>query len=276
MKSRPFLWLVRRELWEHPAIVIGPLVAAGLFLAGALVRMSSARIDGVRFSFDVVGSLPFFAQPDNFVTLLVTLVGAMVAFFYGLDALHAERVDRSILFWKSLPVSDRRTVWAKAATLVVVMPLVVFAAVIVVIVAMRVFAWMLGGGAGFENAAPLLPTVANVAYGLFVLALWYAPVHAWLLLVSAAARRAVFLWALLPPLLLMLAERMAFGTAWVGWVLKTRLLSVGAAAFVARDDGGIAANPLGLLTSPGLWIGLIVAVAFLEAAVAIRRRQGPL
>ena len=41
--------------------------------------------------------------------------------------MHGERRDRSILFWKSLPVSDATTVLSKASIPLVVVPLVTFA-----------------------------------------------------------------------------------------------------------------------------------------------------
>ena len=47
--------------------------------------------------------------------------------FYCLDALYGERRDRSILFWKSLPVSDLTTVLSKASIPIVVLPLLTFA-----------------------------------------------------------------------------------------------------------------------------------------------------
>ena len=50
------------------------------------------------------------------------LTAFLVGVFYCLDALHGERRDRSILFWKSLPVSDLTTVLAKASVPCRVLP----------------------------------------------------------------------------------------------------------------------------------------------------------
>ena len=73
------------------------------------------------------------------------------------------------------------------------------------------------------GAGAVVPDVAGVLYGLVVHALWFAPLYAWLLLVSAWARRAPLLWAVLPSLALGVVERMAFGTSHFGSLIRYRL-----------------------------------------------------
>ena len=118
-------------------------------------------------------------------------------------------------------------------------------------------------------------------YGLTVHALWHAPLYAWLLLVSAWARRTPFLWAVLPPLAIGVLERIAFSTSHFGSLLRYRLDGRHAGGVRPRGRGrghppAGAARPVRFLASPGLWIGLLVAAAFLAAAVRLRRYREPI
>src|SRR5262249_41336723 len=107
--------------------------------------------------------------------------------------------------------------------------------------------------------------------------LWYAPIYAWLLLVSGWARRAVFLWAGLPLLAIGALEKIIFNTAYLGGMLAHRIRGgpEGPTGSMSMD----ALTPMSpgqFLVSPGLWIGLIVAAAFLAAAVRLRRNREPI
>src|SRR2546425_188736 len=62
-------------------------------------------------------------QPYNFAALLLMFTTFLIGVFYCLDALYGERRDRSVLFWKSLPVSDLTIVLSKASIPFVVIPL---------------------------------------------------------------------------------------------------------------------------------------------------------
>ena len=129
------------------------------------------------------------------------------------------------------------------------------------------------------------PVVQNwvvLLYGLVVLALWHAPIYGWLLLVSGWARRATFLWAVLPFIAIQIFEKIAFGTSYVGKMLTRRLLGFAPHAFGFHGGSHPTIDSLSQLTPgrylsrPGLWIGLVVAAIFLGAAVRLRRYRGPL
>ena len=225
------------------------------------------------------------------VALIVTLF--IVAVFYCLGALHNERRDRSILFWKSLPVPDLTTVLAKAAVPVLILPPVVFVIAIVtqlIMLAMNAAALVAHGksvGVLWANL-PLGSLSLVLVYGLVTLTLWWAPIYAWLLLVSGWAKRAPFLWAVLPPLLLALAEKIAFNTGHVASQISYRLLGSLQEAFVIPSKAALKAaggfpnggvpqlDPVNFLRTPGLWIGLAVAVALVAAAVWSRRYREPI
>jgi ABC-2 type transport system permease protein len=223
-------------------------------------------------------------RPYDIAAMLLVATAVIVGVFYCLDALHGERRDRSILFWKSLPVSDLTTVLSKAAIPLVVLPAVTF----VVIVATQLVMMLLANAALLVNGVPLtswaqLPLAEQsivLLYGLIALALWHAPLYAWLLLISGWARRNVFLWAVLPLIVIQVVEKLAFNTSYIGSILKHRLTGFAAEAFAfgphPRIDSLAQLTPGRFLSTPGLWIGLAFAAAFLLAAARQRRYQGPI
>src|SRR6202021_2679023 len=131
--TRAFYWSVRRELWENRSIYIAPLAVAALGLSGfvfTLIHPPQSKDMGlapINPSFDPTG----LAMPYSHAAMLLLLTAFIVVFFYCLDALYGERRDRTILFWKSLPVSALLTVLAKASVPVLILPLVTFAVTLV-------------------------------------------------------------------------------------------------------------------------------------------------
>jgi ABC-2 type transport system permease protein len=202
---------------------------------------------------------------------------------YCLGALHNERRDRTILFWKSLPVSDLTTVLSKASIPLAVLPAIVFVVILALqLVMLALNAVVLAAnGLGASTVQTLLPQMTAVlAYGLVVMALWYAPISGWLLLVSAWSRRTPFLWAFLPPLALIVLEKIAFDTSHFGELVAYRLHAFDQ-AFVAMPHRAAMhvmpePDPARFLSNPDLWTGLAVAAAFLAAAVWVRRYREPI
>ena len=124
--TRPMYWAIRREVSEYRSIYIAPLAVAGLALLGFLI----ATIGRAMASPSLAQRRAVLEEPYHFATALILGSAFIVGFFYSLDALHGERRDRSILFWKSLPVSDFTTVLAKASIPVVILPLLSFGIVV--------------------------------------------------------------------------------------------------------------------------------------------------
>jgi ABC-2 type transport system permease protein len=289
--TRPLYWSVRRELWENRSIYIAPLAVAGVYLAGYLISLLCMP-QSMRDLKESHGTpiLIQLAMPYSHAAMLLMLIGVIVGVFYSLDALHGERRDRSILFWKSLPVSDLTTVLAKASIPLVVLPALVFAITVALQLVMRVLSVAVtavhGAGATVESGLPLFEMQLVLLYGLAVITLWLAPIYCWMLLVSGWARRAAFLWAVLPPLALTAVERMIFGTWYFGSLMQDRLVGFAVGAFDLKDKNGVAIDPHFIplaqlapgrfLSSAGLWIGLIVAAGLLAAAVRLRRYREPI
>jgi ABC-2 type transport system permease protein len=286
-RTRPFYWSLRREIWEHRAIYIAPLAVAGLVLFGYLIRVSRLP-QVVRHA----GTLPWWKQylelalPFAIGMAAVLITGVIVGVFYCIGALGNERRDRSILFWKSLPVSDLTTVLAKATVPMVVIPAVatIIALVVQLVMLAAATAALSAGGAGTQLLWSHWST-PHMSLTLFYLVvactLWYAPIYGWLLMVSAWAKRMTFLWAVLTPIGVAVLERIAFDTNYAGTLIRYRLQGFLDLAFSQPPHNTTTIDPAALMTpwhffaSPGLWLGLVVAVAFFAAAVWLRRGREP-
>jgi ABC-2 type transport system permease protein len=290
--TRPLYWSVRRELWENRSIYIAPLAVAAVYMLGFLISLfwMPRSLHGLEALHDATPQPIALAMPYSHAAMLIMIVGFLVGIFYSLDALHGERRERSILFWKSLPVSDFTTVLAKASVPLFILPVVVFAITVtlqlIILLVNGAVLLLSGAGAATPWHPPLFEMELVLLYSLIVLALWHAPLYMWLLLVSGWPRRATFLWAVLPPMALAALEFIAFHTSYLGSLLRDRLYGFAAAAFDLKDKAGVFIDPHFIpltqlapgrfFSSPSLWIGLVVAAIFFYAAVRLRRYQGAL
>src|SRR2546427_1364347 len=130
-ETRPMRWSLRRELWENRSIYMAPLIVAAVVLFGFMI--STIGMPGRRRALLMLAPAQQRAtvgMPYHIAATMLILTALIVGVFYCLDALHGERRDRSILFWKSLPVSDRTIVLAKASIPLVVLPLLIFAIIV--------------------------------------------------------------------------------------------------------------------------------------------------
>ena len=277
--TRPFLTLVRRELWEHGSLIWAPLAMALMIIVVSLVSgMVKGSVDIDLGEDRPLPELFGDAEKQRGIFTLVMaglvlpqlLVGFVVVFFYLLDSLFTERRDRSILFWKSLPVSDAKTVLSKLFVALVAVPLWSWALSLVVgLVVFGVVAAQVSGtpaaGLGTWHGGTWLTVQAAMLGKMVIAALWYLPVAGWLLLVSVLAKRAPFLWATLPFLVFSLAERIALGSNVVGALVAQRLFGFSEEVSLMSE--------FPLLASPGLWIGVAVGAALVYAAIRVRRRS---
>lgn len=284
--TQPMYWSVLRELWENKSIYIAPAIVSGVILLGALI--SAGQLPGRRRNamlLDEVRRRAAIELPYNIAAMMLIMTAFIVGFFYCLDALYGERRDRSILFWKSLPVSDATTVISKAIVTLAILPAVIFVVVTVtqfllLMISSAVLAPSGLAGTTWQNFNLLRESVV-LFYALIVIALWHAPIFGWALLVSGIARRATFLWAVLPPLVIGAFEKITFNTSYFASMLKDRLFGAGDTAFDFQMHHSISVDleqltPGRFLATPGLWIGLIVAAGFVIAAIRLRRYHGPI
>jgi len=283
--TRPLYWSVRRELWENRSIYIAPLAAAAVFLVGFLISLINLRrrMHGV-WTLTPAQQHEALDMPYEFAAALIMGTAFIVGIFYSLDALYGERRDRSILFWKSLPVSDLTAVLSKVSIPLVVLPLLSFAITVVAQFVMLLLSSIVLLGSGLSVAtlwthSSFLHLSLMLLYHIVTVhGLWYAPFYGWFLLVSAWAPRAPFIWAFLPPFVICGVEKIAFNTTHFLTMLLNRLAGPEAPAPPGSTMMDVMASltPVRFVIEPGLWIGLAIAAAFLTAAVRLRRYRGPI
>jgi ABC-2 type transport system permease protein len=285
--ARLMYWSVRRELWENRLIYVAPVAVACVFLFGFSISILHLLVEMHAAPWlDAMQQRELFGQPYEFAEDLTMAAALIVGLFYSVDALYGERRDRSILFWKSLPVSDLTTVLSKAAIPIVILPLLAFAVTILTqwIMLLISSAVLAGNGlsvsilwsrVGISHRWPML-----LFHFLCIHGLWQSPIYAWLLLISGWARRAPILWAALPPLTIGIVEKVAFNTNYFGSLIGSRFTGgPEGAAILGRGrpmDPTMHYGLLHFLISPGLWIGLAITAACLAAAIRMRRYCGPI
>lgn len=295
--SRLFFWSVRRELWENRAIWIAPAAVAAIVVAGfalssaqlaATVRHAAASgvltPEALKLKGRALGAL---FSAFGAAAGAPALAGLIVSIFYCLASLNGERRDRSLLFWKSLPVSDAIAVAAKAFTAIVIQPLaslaVIAAAQALMLILGTVVVLVNGVDPGlFWSSLKLREIWTLMPYGLLLNGLWYAPVYGWLLLVSAFAKRMTFVWAIAVPAGAALFEFMTLHSTRVLALLNDRLMTGYAQAFSVGGKGQVPINDLSqvdpgrFFALPGLWGGLLFLAIALVACVWLRRRHDPI
>ncbi|MEP6991866.1 MAG: ABC transporter permease [bacterium] len=284
---RHFVWALRRELWENRWLYLAPLGMAGVLVAGfGVYAINLPSHVAAAATLGASRQRAALLAPYDVAAGLMMIAGLLIGSIYCVDALHGERRDRSVLFWKSLPVSDLMTVVAKITIPVVVMPLIVWACTVAVHLAMLLASTAILAAAG-QSALPVWTSVGLAANSLALLyhllalhGLLTAPLYGWLLLVSAWATRAPFAWAVLPPVAIAFLERVAFGTTHFAHLMLSRL-SAGLES-MPTPAGGALLDSMSLMPlsqfvmKPTLWAGFAVAAMFVAGAVRLRRSALPL
>ncbi|HXQ64325.1 MAG TPA: hypothetical protein VN787_05680 [Steroidobacteraceae bacterium] len=302
-----FLWLIRRELWESRAVWVAPAICAAVIVGGVLIASilhGTVRLDSQDAAnlAQVKAMTP--AKIEAFTSLALGVIALpffilvlFTQFLYALDSLYGDRRDRSILFWKSLPISDTESVLAKLTVAVLIFPLAALAAALVTQVIMFAICSIELPGMSVLAGHVWSPIVwagslLVMGYLYVASALWYLPLIGWALLASAWAPRSPFMWAALPPLALGLLELIVLRSSYVLHAVGER---VGNASLFGRAFGMPHATgftfavkldrdtltipraltdmmrPAEFFSSPSLWIGVLIATGFVAAAIWVRR-----
>jgi len=321
-------WLVKREYWEHRGgFLWTPVWVSGVMIVLTIFGIISAEVVGSRVR--VNGGVPWeriaerlnagdFVQAGAgldvaYVALTAIMFIALffVLFFYLLGSLYDDRRDRSVLFWKSLPVSDTATVLSKIAAALLLAPLLAFlvATVAFIVLLIVVCIW-----AAIHGIDPLPAIGASHPVGLFarllltipVNALWALPTVGWLMFWSAYSRSKPFLWAVLVPIFALIANswlsvlgapsldrsflmkdvlaRLLFGIAPVSWLNGEGLNLGDSVGDSFRDSAGVGGHSnvldkfdpaavYGMLATPAMWIGVVVGIGLIAISIWLRRSR---
>jgi len=306
--------LIRREFWENRSLWIVPVAVAGVLTVLSLYMLVAVLIghnqtvnnvdlsNGTHFQLD---NLPDFSDADDdavsmFVRIatfslgfIFNLLMQVVVFFYLLDSLYAERRDRSALFWRSMPVSDLRTVLSKLGTALISVTAITFVVTVAFQLVLLVLFMIMGSVVGthpwvlLTHPGSFLGAWLLLAFGLIVQAIWYLPFYGWYMLASSWAKKVPFLWAILVPVGVMFAEAWVFHTGHFARMLvayKLRWLhlvfNLGSWDMHDLKHVDLSAGPIvtfsnlgDFITSPSLWIGLAVAAAFVYGAIWLRGKR---
>ena len=126
-----FIALIKRELWEHRSIFVTPIVIGSVVTLGTLTALVFVGEFQQELNLAIFGAQNVAGDTERKAVLTGLFIGSSWLFllglgvltvFYALDSLYAERKDKSILFWRSLPVTDAETVISKLLTALVVIP----------------------------------------------------------------------------------------------------------------------------------------------------------
>ena len=293
--------LLKREIWEHRSIYVTPVAIASIVTLGTLAALMFAGGFAKELDVAIFGATNLAGDAERKVVLTGFFIGTswlflfaagVLTIFYTLDSLYAERKDKSILFWRSLPITDAEAVLAKLATALLVIPLATIVAVIathiVNLIVTSLWVSAKGGDAGLLiwGSVPLLD---NWLAGLIVMlatALWMSPFVGWFLFVSAYTKRSPLLMAFMPLVLIPLVEviflrssmfaEAVFGRGGVIPLFRGMDLE----SFFDEDKLRVNEEFVSLLaqldvmkflTSVSLWTGVIVCGIFVTAAIYVRR-----
>ncbi len=314
-----FKWLLKREYWEHRGgLFWAPVVTSAIFIFFSIVALTLAafginQADDAQMGLNLSEGIAQLADPANRADVTaglelifyalghpVMVVMAVVGFFYCLGSLYDERKDRSILFWKSLPVSDLETVGSKLFTAAVIVPVIatVGASITALLIMAVLSIFVLLHGANpmyFWDIGAIARAIFNMVASVPIYALWALPTIGWLMLCSAWFRRVPFIWAVLVPVLsgvlvwmVGLMEVFGKGAEWfwgqvVGRVLSGTLPGMDIIYRMAHNpvevnvEGprdiaaqiAVGAN-YAVFAMPQMWIGIALGALMIYAAVRLR------
>lgn len=294
------LTLIKRELLEHRSIYITPLAIAVVISLGVLTGQMSISAYGGEVDMAIAGASNADAAHRRAVLMgvlgsisFIFAVGAVIVMmFYSLDALYSERKDKSILFWRSLPITDAETVISKMLTAMLVIPaaaLIAMAATHLLFMIMSsIWVMIEGGNAGhlIWSSAPIFDVWGSGVLLALAVTIWISPFIGWFFFVSAYTRRMPLLMALMPLIVLPLIESLVLPTNILAKAIGSRFTDIPLAGmdFKRMADGDdwfklqeqdismMAAMDMGrFFSSLSVWAGVVVCGLLITAAIYVRR-----
>ena len=249
--------LIKREFWEHRnTFLMLPLITTGFFLLMMLFVFMAASTSLVN-TIDIDNDedqewiQEDFSTDDVFERILLRLDSVaiedrvqfmhaglssmsaplliilwFVMFFYLLNSLYEDRKDRSILFWKSLPVSDVMTILSKLGVALIAVPLVYLAGIALLQFSGLILLSLAAMGSDVAvwdtvwGPSNLLSEWFGYVGIMLFYSVWALPFYGWLLAVSAYVKSVPLVWALGVPFAFTIVERIFTGQSglsrWIG------------------------------------------------------------
>ena len=301
-----YVALIKRELWEHRSIFVTPIVIASVVTLGTLTALVFVGEFQNELNLAIFGAQNVAGETERKAVLTGLFLGSSWLFvlglsvltvFYALDSLYAERKDKSILFWRSLPVTDAETVVSKLLTALFVIPAIAIIGIMVThlvnLVVTSLWVTAKGGDAGLLiwGSVSFFDNWFAMIIVLFAIAIWMSPFIGWFLFVSAWTKRSPLLMAFLPLVLIPMIEGIFLRSAhfaeavWGRSALIPIFAGIDMERFFDEDNPirGAANMPeemVSLLThldvgrfvtSVDTWIGIIVCGLLTTAAIYVRR-----
>lgn len=314
-----YMTLLRRELWEHTSLKAIPLTLLAFVLLAnlAFIFFLSASSGSITISSDgatqqVTNYIEFFTQLDpskqtviingTMITtgMIINSILLIVMFFYLLDSLYGERKDRTILFWKSLPVSNRLTVFSKLSIALFIIPVIIF--ITIGLANMITLLLQSYSFSHHQHAADLLWQQVDFTgltmFSVFLLiqqTIWYFPVMGWLLFCSAWCRKSPIVVAVLLPAILVFIDSSFMLDTGISEILVERL-PLGITSMQLGNEGSMMSNPYNLsgqqlpgfnmiagislpsvdeilkfLMNVKVWMGIVIGIFFTGMAMSLRR-----
>jgi ABC-2 type transport system permease protein len=216
---------VKKELWEFSGMLTWvPVALAGIFIFIPLLifLLNGVDINAVLEGLKHLSEMQYGngVRKIFFVTTVALftpfiLVGFIVQLYYFITCLYDERLDQSVMFWRSLPVSDTVTIASKVLTGAIIIPTIFYFAATALLLFMLVLAFVVCVvlSMGFDislwglwSSINIISAFSSIWLILIPIAVWLLPLYAWLMLTSIYAKKAPFLWAVLPIVTLLIIE----------------------------------------------------------------------
>ncbi|MDJ0710262.1 MAG: ABC-2 transporter permease [Woeseiaceae bacterium] len=296
-----YMALMKREYWEHRSIWVTPIAIASVVTLGTLAALMFAGEFAQELDVAIFGAQNIAGETERRAVLTAFFVGSswlflialsILTIFYSLDSLYAERKDKSILFWRSLPVTDAETVISKLATAAILIPAVTIAIIIathiVNLLVMSIWVSAKGGSAStlIWGSVPLVDNWLAAIIVIYAMAVWMSPFLGWFLFVSAWTKRAPLLMAFLPLVLIPMIEGIFFRSAHFGEAVWGRgamiplFSGIDVERFFDENHARMSDEMVSLLsvidlgkfvTDIDVWLGIIVCGLLTTAAIYVRR-----
>ncbi len=291
----PIKALFLKEFWDNKrAILITPMVVTGLFIVFSLIALingSGMMIDGAQLTEHLANAQNIDKHSTSIITgiiifspmiLFISVAFSMI--FTALSVLFDERKNKSILFWKSMPVSDTQEVLVKLATVIFIIPLVAIPFVLIIqAVTTLIIGALIAVNSDYNiwdfvflNINYLTIMVGDIVPA-FVVILWALPIFTWFMLVSSFSKRSPFLLAFIVPVLIMIAESIFFRSSLLQQAIASRFIYL--EKYAGRydiDDGFTLDRVTSLLSSfsePNFWMGLVAAALMIVGCIQLRKRN---